>query len=658
MGTARQGLPRRSLAPVPHAKGVAPPAPGWNDGAVDLISSGDAVTTGSSSDSPIHDYLTRLHAKYADLADGEVATYIPELAGADPSLFGICVATADGAVYEVGDTSHPFTIQSISKPLTYGLILDELGEEAVRARVGVEPTGDAFNAITLDPIKGTPANPMINAGAIAATAMIGGDNRLAHLLDNYSRYTDRQLSINDAVYASERSTGHRNRAIAHLLHGSGVIDADPEASLDLYFQQCAVEVTCRDLALIAATMANGGLNPFTGERAATPATTRRMLAVMATCGMYDGAGNWLYTVGLPAKSGVSGGILAVLPGTLGIAVFSPLLDQQGNSARGTQVCRDLTEDLGLRLIGSGGRQPVRVSHSIADLGSKRIRSAGERAVLSDRGTDVTVIELQGELGFPESEQVIRRIVELPRTMNLAILDFRHVTHADAVAAPFFASLHHEFAGRGGRLVLSGLARHSAFLDTVVQNGTVVQAGAAAEEVVLLTFVELDAALEWCEAQLLADAGVAADTAPLDLRHHELLAGLTDAELDAVTALLERREFATGEMVLRPGSAAEELYLITRGQLSVMGTPVDGQPRRLATVTAGMVLGELAFATGRARTSVVWADSPVECYALSSADMAALALQHPGAEVAILRNLVGITSARASRMRSELALVTT
>lgn len=624
---------------------------GWNDGAVDVIQEQYSRSPGPA-DSPIHDYLTRLHTKYADLADGAVATYIPELAAADPSLFGICVATADGAIYEVGDTSHPFTIQSISKPLTYGLILDELGEDAVRARVGVEPTGDAFNAITLDPIKGTPANPMINAGAIASTAMVGGDNRLARLLDHYSRYTDRQLSINEAVYASERSTGHRNRAIAHLLYGSGVIDSDPEASLDLYFQQCAVEVTCRDLALIAATMANGGLNPFTGERAATPATTRRMLAVMATCGMYDGAGNWLYTVGLPAKSGVSGGILAVLPGTLGIAVFSPLLDQHGNSARGAQVCRDLTEDLGLRLIGSGGRQPIRVSHSIADLGSKRIRSARDRAVLSDHGAGVTVIELQGELGFPETEQVIRRLVELPETTNLAILDFRHVTSADTVAAPFLASLHREFVGRGGRLVLSGLARHSSFLDTMVQ------IGAAADVDELLTFDELDAALEWCEARLLADAGMAADTAPLDLRHHELLAGLTDAELDAVTTLLERREFAAGAMVLRPGSAAEELYLITRGQLSVMGTPVDGQPRRLATLSAGMVLGELAFATGRARTSVVWADSPVECYALSSSDVAALARDHPAAEVAILRNLVGITAARASRMRSELALVTT
>lgn len=613
------------------------------------------MTGGSSGlvDSPIYEYLARLHAEYADLTDGEVASYIPELSDADPSLFGICMATADGAIYEVGDTGHRFTIQSISKPLTYGMILDELGDEAVRAKIGVEPTGDVFNAITLDPVNGTPANPMINAGAITATAMVGGEDRLTRLLAGYSRYTDRDLSINEEVYNSERATGHRNRAIAHLLYGSGAIDSDPEAALDLYFQQCAAEVTCRDLALIAATMANGGLNPANGQRAATVATTRRMLTVMATCGMYDGAGDWLYTVGIPAKSGVSGGILAVLPGKLGIAVFSPLLDGHGNSVRGVQVCRDLTQNLGLRLIDSGGQRPIRDSHSIAELGSKRIRSAAERAVLTDRGNDVAAVELQGDLEFPETEMVIRRMVSLPDTADLAVLDFRRVTRADPVAAPFFAELHREFTGHGRRLVFSGLGNHSTFLDAMIH----ITIGETPDGVELLTFDELDAALEWCESQLLVAADVTADTGEVDLPQHELLQGLTAPDLDAVQALLEPREFAAGDMVLRPGGTADELYLITRGQLSIMGTRPSGQPRRLATLTAGMVLGELAFATGQARTSTVWADSPVQCYALSAADLADLARHQPTAELVILRNLVGITSARASRMRSELALIT-
>lgn len=603
--------------------------------------------------SPIDSHLTRLYDKYAQVNDGELATYIPELADADPSMFAICLATADGAVYEIGDSSAPFSIQSISKPLTYGLILDELGDEAVRARIGVEPTGEAFNAITRDPVRGTPPNPMVNAGAIAATSMISGENPLAQLLSTYSRYADRELSIDRAVYASERDTGHRNRAIAHLLHGSGVIEGDPEAALDLYFQQCSTQVTCRDLAIIAATMANGGLNPLTGERAASEVTTRRVLTVMATCGMYDSAGDWLYTVGLPAKSGVSGGILAVLPGKLGIAVYSPLLDRHGNSIRGVQVCRDLTQNLGLGLVDSGGKQPIRDSHSIAELGSKRIRSARERAVLTDLGSDVIAVELQGDLEFPETEMVIRRMVGLPDAANLAVLDFGRVNRVDVVAAPFFVELHQEFTNRGGRLVLSGLGLHTTFLDAMIQIAT----GAAADHVELLTFEELDAALEWCESQLLTASGVAIDTRVVDLHRHELLQGLTAPDLDAVKLLLQRREYASGDMILRPGGAADELYLITQGQLSIVGTRRNGQPRRLATLSAGMVLGELAFATGQARTSTVWADSPVECYALSAVDLVELARKQPTAEAVILRNLVGITSARASRMRSELALVT-
>ncbi len=603
--------------------------------------------------SPIQGYLARLHAEYAGLNEGQVARYIPELADTDPALFGICLATADGAVYEVGDTGHPFTIQSISKPLTFGMILDEFGDAAVRSRIGVEPTGDAFNAITLDPHRGTPANPMINAGAITATAMLGGSDPLAQLLGEYSRYTDRELSLNEAVYASECATGHRNRAIAHLLYGSGAIETDPEAALDLYFQQCSTEVTCRDLALMAATLANGGTNPVTGVRAASVATTRAMLTVMATCGMYDGAGDWLYTVGLPAKSGVSGGILAVLPGRLGIAVFSPLLDAHGNSVRGVRVCRDLARDLGLRLIEFGDAPPIRAAHSIAERGSKRIRSALERAVLTERGDEVTALELQGDLEFPEVERVIRHLVGSPAGVNLAVLDFSRVTQIAPVAAPFFADLHHEYSARGGRLLLSGLARHGGFLDTMRR----LTAGASADEIGPLSFSELDAALEWCETHLLIASEVAANTASVDLADHDLLAGLSDPDLLAVRRLLECHEFAAGERVLGPGADAEELYLITRGKLSVMTTGAGGQPRRLATLSAGMVLGELAFATGEARTSTVWADSAVECYSLSAADLASLACERPAAEAAILRNLVGITSTRASQMRGELALVT-
>ena len=255
-------------------------------------------------------HLERLHVRHANDRSGELAAYIPELAKADPSWFGICVATVGGAVYEVGDTRQPFTLQSISKPLTYGLALADHGEAAVRARIGVEPTGDAFNAIALSPGSGIPFNPMVNAGAIAAAGLVGPSvdrSAFERIADTYSAWAGRPLQVDESVYRSERETGHRNRAISHLLRSTGALGGDPDEAVDRYFRQCSVTVDARDLALMGATLAAGGRHPLTGTRVAEPSVVRAMLSVMATCGMYDGAGEWLFDIGLPAKSGVSGG---------------------------------------------------------------------------------------------------------------------------------------------------------------------------------------------------------------------------------------------------------------------------------------------------------------------------------------------------------------
>ena len=237
--------------------------------------------------SPVQVYLDRLHARYAGLGEGKVATYIPELGKADPAWFGICLATPDGRVYEVGDTRQQFTIQSISKPFTYGLALEDQGYDEVLKRIGVEPSGEAFNSISLTPA-GCPLNPMINAGAIATTSLIAGhsaEDRLERLLAVFSLYAGRPLSIDEAVYRSERDTGHRNRAIGHLLRNFEVLTDDPDLALDLYFKQCAIQVDCRDLSLIAATLANGGRNPLTDDRAVPHDLVESILSVMTTCGM-------------------------------------------------------------------------------------------------------------------------------------------------------------------------------------------------------------------------------------------------------------------------------------------------------------------------------------------------------------------------------------
>ena len=305
--------------------------------------------------------VDRVHAKYQPLADGEVATYIPELSKANPDDFGVCLVTSDGRVFAAGDCDRPFTIQSISKPFTFGMAIDELGQERVLQRVGVEPSGDAFNSIELQPGSNRPFNPMVNAGAITVTALLHaqhGAGALAHLLDRFSTIAGRRLEIDQAVYESERRTGHRNRAIAHLLLNFGVVHEEAEAALDLYFQQCSILVTCRDLAMMGATLSNMGCHPLTGKPALSIGSVKDVLSVMFTCGMYDYSGQWVHRVGVPAKSGVAGGVVAVVNRQLGIGTYSPRLDRFGNSTRGIEACADLASQLGLHVfdclnVGSG-----------------------------------------------------------------------------------------------------------------------------------------------------------------------------------------------------------------------------------------------------------------------------------------------------------------
>ena len=310
-----------------------------------------------SATAPIRSTVQNLHDEFRELRDGEVATYIPELAAVDPDLFGVSIITVDGQHAEAGDSTHLFSIQSISKPFVYGLALDTLGREAVLRKVNVEPSGDAFNSIVLDERTNRPFNPLVNSGAIAICDLIDGPDltaRVKAMLSLFSTYCNRQVYVDNATFISERLSGHRNRAIAHLMLNFGMIRDRVEETLELYFQQCSMMVTCEDLALMAATLANGGVNPVSGKRALETRHVRDVLSVMFACGMYDFAGEWAYTVGLPAKSGVSGGLIAVVPGRYGIAVFSPRLDSRGNSVRGVAVCSALAQRYGLHPFEASG----------------------------------------------------------------------------------------------------------------------------------------------------------------------------------------------------------------------------------------------------------------------------------------------------------------
>jgi len=313
-----------------------------------------------SAASPMRTLLRELRDKYHPLRDGKVADYIPELAKSSPDWFAITIVTKDGRKYSVGDDGQLFTIQSISKPFVFGLALEMHGRDHVLSKVGVEPTGEAFNAIVLDEVSNRPFNPMVNSGAIATADLIDGKDypeRVGNLLGMFSRYCGRTVYVDNGVFMSERSTGHRNRAIGHLMLNFGMMRERVEESLELYFQQCSILINCQDLAMMGATLANGGVNPVTGERAIDQRYVKDLLSIMLSCGMYDYAGEWAFRVGIPSKSGVGGGIVAVIPGVAGIGIFSPPLDVKGNSVRGIKVCSELSERFGLHAFESGFTGP-------------------------------------------------------------------------------------------------------------------------------------------------------------------------------------------------------------------------------------------------------------------------------------------------------------
>jgi glutaminase len=293
---------------------------------------------------------------YRSEASGENSQTYPALARVPAGLFGICVAGISGRIYRAGDAGHEFTIMSVAKPFVFALVCEMLGVEEVRQKLGVNATGLAFDSLaSVERSADGRSNPMVNAGAIAATSLVRSDSsatKWLFLTDGLSRFAGRDLTLSEEVYASASATNHRNRAIANLLASRGRIYCDPAEAVDLYTRQSCLLTSAEDLAVMGATLADGGVNPVTGLRVVTPAVCQHVLAVMATAGMYETSGDWLFDVGVPGKSGIGGGIVAVSPGKGGLGTFSPLLDRAGNSVRGQLAARHLSRTLGLSLFAS------------------------------------------------------------------------------------------------------------------------------------------------------------------------------------------------------------------------------------------------------------------------------------------------------------------
>jgi glutaminase len=613
---------------------------------------GETSPHGTDSVNPILDYLKDLHARLVPLLEGTVATYIPELAKANPQDFGICLITIDGQIYTAGAHDRQFTIQSMSKPFVYGLALREHGRDYVTRRVGVEPTGEAFNSIILDEEFNRPFNPMVNAGAIAVAGMVPGadtEMRRVAMMRLFSDLAARPLDMDEDVFASERDTGHRNRAIAYMMLNTGMITDPPEDVLDLYFRQCSMLVTCRDMAMMAATLANCGTNPATGKQVFGPDQTREVLTVMSTCGMYDYAGQWAFDVGLPAKSGVSGGVFAVIPGQAGIAVYSPLLDRYGNSVRGIEAFKQIAQDFKLHGFEIRPSSPavIRNIYTAAEIGSKRARSRAERAILAREGHRIGVIEVQGALFFGPTEYLIRKISQSVAQRDVIVVDLKRVRHADSAAVGLLRQMCQSFGQIACKLVFVNLAKGGALdglrdmLEDIGAQGRI-----ALQD-------SVDTALEQAESRLLALFEDATAASKYALHRLELFAGLEADEYKLLEGELNAFQFAPGDQIIREGDPANALFIIARGSVSISVKLGNGQRRRIGSAGPGLSIGETALVEGGARTADVFADEHVICYAISVERLHALDARHPGILTKILANLVKILAERLRLANAEI-----
>ena len=610
--------------------------------ALQLASGEKADRVGSS----LSKFLSQTHAALARDESGAVADYIPELFKANPNHFGIALATTDGHVYESGDTSIPFTIQSISKAFVFALALEIFGPDRVAEAIGVEPSGDAFNSIRLN-ADNRPFNPMVNSGAIACSGLIHearGDAAADYVRHMLGQFAGRELDVDEDVFGSESLTGDRNRAIAFLLRNYGIVKGQVSDVLDVYFRQCSVLVTARDLALMAATLANGGVNPLTGVRVISPYTVSRTLSVMTSSGMYDFAGEWIYRVGIPAKSGVGGGIIASLPAQFGLGTFSPRLDAHGNSVRGVKVCEVISRHFDLHIL--NGASDVRgciVTDYDLSCVSPRGRQSHEQNILDGHKGDVRIVELTGTLTFANADYIARR-VGANASLQLLVVDFGRVPGMSGGAARILADLFRSLRANGITPVLSGFDRNStnwAALAPHLDDDTGVH-----------DFLRLDDAVEWAEDQLIFRFGGLMQVLDVTrLADQELLAGLPPDLVEQIEGLAAARSFGAGEKIFAAGAPSHSIFFLQSGMVSVK-LP-DGL--RLATLVPGTAFGEMALFE-KLRTADVWADSAVRCMELPVERFYQFRDSHPQIGEQIMRNLAGLLVRRLGRANRRIDLL--
>ncbi|MDN5833091.1 MAG: glutaminase A [Brevibacterium sp.] len=560
-------------------------------------------------ESPIQRYLEQLLNEVSGNVSGTPYPIHPAGDAPDPQDFGICLATVDGYVYSVGASDKRFSIQSISKPFSYGLAMADHGIDAVDEKVDVEPSGDPFNEISLAPETGRPANAMINAGALAVVSMIkgsGGKSAPRRIMDLYSKCAGRRLAGSKAVFDTEMRNSDRNHSLAYLLKSFGIIDDNPTRALENYLRQCSAQVTCRDLAMMAATLANGGTNPRTGETALEIEQVERVLSVMMTSGMYDDAGSWVSNVGMPAKSGVGGGTLAVLPGQAGLAVFSPPLDAHGSSVRGVETCRRLSSDMEMHFVraATSGNSTVRPGVGITQLPS-RIRRTEEQAEMLERFSDrCQIIEVTGDLAFAGSESLVRAVSDLDDEVTLVVLDMQQVNEVSSLAVQMLEALEHRLAADSRQLVL-------------IERRGLLDATLLSAEARVPIFLSRGGAVEYCENRLLAALGTdIGEPNRVQVANSPALAPLDEEQRTRLVSCMESRTHDDGDIIRRVGQRFGGVHFIVSGHVNTIAADPQGDRVRLNTLSAGMTFGELALGSDDRQETTEKAVGAVELMVLT------------------------------------------
>ena len=589
--------------------------------------------------SPLHRYLSDLLENIRPMTAGTVNPVTATATQPDISKLAITLTTVNGFQYSSGDSDHRFAIQSIAKVFAYGLALDDLGSTELAKKIDVEPSGDPFNEISLQSGSGRPANPMINAGAIATVGQIKGRggvdrlSRITRIMDLAAEGSPGELEINRTVYHAENINGHRNRALAWLLRSFEIIDSDPEPVVQDYFLECSTDVTTENLSMMAATLANKGVNPVTGREVFSEETTRQVLGVMMTCGMYDAAGNWMIDVGLPAKSGVDGGIMVVVPGQMGIGVYSAPLDEHGNSVRGAAAVRRVTRDLGLHYADASplGGSTLRAHYSLADASLGVVRSTELSRITSQFGDRCQILEVSGDLGFAETETMARTIVELDDEVSMVIIDFQGVDDFGRAAVLMLASLTASWRSAGKDIIFIDWTetlveyileyieiRDDLELPDPRDKAKAASAGhidlpwdsEAPEKEINGEFRLFDnrsAALEWAELRLAhryARQILQTDDAPREPETAPVFDFLEDRDVNVLADYMELRSYTAGTVIRRVGQPFGGIYFIRSGRVELAAEGPDDTRYRHVYLSPGSTFGEFALSyTGRQLTTI-------------------------------------------------------